>query len=202
MSLYDNNNSDVVTDVLYTPQFQDYIIKFCNLTSQEVSVATLAPIIELLRQSHILSMLLANPQHGNANVCLQRYVDSNPYIPKQFIPKFISLANVKVSLIPSGVNYISRSYTAKVINNNVPPLTDVVNFTIKTRQDQLRTEGKNLMICKSTEFPITQTVKLPLTNDLLTQCINTIGDLNQTIHEGNRMNGYKVDEFIKSNLTF
>lgn len=188
-------------DLLYTPQFENYISDFNRVCSGgETTIQALSPIIELLRQSEILDVLMKDPSHQEAKSCLQSYISSRQNLPQEFVAKFFSIVNLKINLTPNRLGFFNQSYNAKVVATNIRPPTKITNLTIKTRQDQLRQDMKNPIIYNHANKIPPQVLKLKYSEDLLPKCINSMADLHQTIKEGNRSNGYEIDDYIKTNL--
>lgn len=141
---------------------------------------------------------MKDPSHDGAKVCVRNYISSKPHLPQDFLPKFLAIVSLKISLTPSNFGFIHQSYNAKVIANNLMPTHKITNLTISSKQDQLRYDAKNATPYVRTNRLPPQVLRLKFTDDLLPRCINAIGDLNQTIIEGNRANGREVGSFIRT----
>lgn len=184
-------------DILFTQKFEDYIHDFVRTVNTDTTIAALSPIIEILKQSEILAYLLKDPSNDSARVCVRNYMITKTHLPQDFLYKFIAIAGMKISLMPTNVGFIHQSYNAKVIINNIEPTIPITNITKTARENQLRNETRNAITYeKSTRLP-PQSLRLKFTDDLLPRCINAMGDLNQTIIEGNRSNGYNMSSYIK-----
>lgn len=188
------------TDLLYTPQFEDYILEFCRAVSTDTTITAISPIIEVLKQSEYLRYLMKDPSNDSAKTCVRNFIVSKSHLPQDFLYKFLAIVTMKISLAPSNVGFIHQSYNAKVIANNLQPTSRITNLTIAARQDQLRAESKNaITYVKQTRMP-PQILRMKFNDDLLPKCINAIGDLNQVIIEGNRSNGRDVGDFVRTVL--
>lgn len=144
---------------------------------------------------------MKDPRDATAMSCLRAVFQMKPYLPQDFIGKFIAIVSLKVNITPSGQGFINQSYNAKVIATNIKPLTKITNLTYKNRQMILRDEAirSKSVVTPNKKIP-PQTLRLKFNDDLLTKCINCLADLNQTIIEGNRSNGYTCDDYIKTNM--
>lgn len=107
---------------------------------------------------------------------------------------------MKINITPSSGGFINQSYTAKIIYNNTQPTNKLTNLTVQTKRDELRDDAKKAIEYVKTRRPTPQSIKLKLTEDTLPWCLNAISDLNTTIVEGNRANGYEMNTFVKTNI--
>lgn len=144
---------------------------------------------------------MKDPRNESALSCLQTFFNSRSYLPKDFISKFLAVVSLKINITPTGLGFLNQSYNAKVIATNIQPLKKITKHTMQSRQDALREDAirSNMLIKPQHRIP-PQTLRLKFNDDLLPKCINAIADLSRTIEEGNRLNGYECDDYIKTNM--
>lgn len=184
-------------DLLYKEQFETYIMEFCRVVNGETSVTQLAPIIELLKTSQIIKYLMTDPTNEAAKTCIRDYMATRR-IPPDFLNKLLTIITMKINITANAVNYINKTFTAKVIYNNVQPTSQLTNLTVSSRVAELNEEAKKAVPYEKTRRQPTQVIKLKLNSDTLPSCINAIDDLDRTIVEGNRANGREMNHFVKT----
>lgn len=195
-----NNDSD---DPLYEPRFEQFIRDFYIATNNEIPLPDLARLLHVLNESTILQLLLKDPSHEQAKACLKSMIASKPSLPQEFVTRFLTIANMKVHLVAKSTSFLNQSYNAKIIVNNVKPPTLITNLTVAARQQQLRNERQQRTdVFKPMGSLPPQTVKFQFDESLLQRCINSMVELYQTIEEGNRANGYQIDEYIRKNVRY
>lgn len=188
-------------DALYNIEFENNIREFNRLTNTNVGIASLSPIIEALKESKILEYLMKDPTHSSALTCLRSFIQQKPYLPQEFVGRFLSVASVRINVLPNHIGVSNQSYVAKVITNNVKPPTAVTNFTINSMKEQLRNDitKTTMHVAASTSIVPTE-LKIKLDQSIMNTLINSIGDLCKTIQEGNRMQGRESDSYIRNHI--
>lgn len=187
-------------DLLYSQAFEVYIHDFLKLVKRETTLIELAPVMEQLRTSELLSFIMNDPTSDDAKACLQNLLDGNHHIPRDFLTKFLAIINMKVKLTPTNLGLMYQSYNAKVIVNNIEPTKDLINLTIEARSETLREESKTAVIYNKKTHRPPQTLRLQINDDLLPKCINAMADLNRVIVEGNRANGFVTNGFVDTHV--
>lgn len=188
-------------NLLYKPGMDRVMINFYRAVSRETSIPELAPLLEQMQPYDLLALLMKDPTNEEAKTCLRGYISHNPNIPHEFLAKFLAIINLKINLAPNSTGFINQSYNAKVIANNIRPPTKITNLTLQTRNERLLADLNTNATFTYTPNHTPQTLRLKFDDELLKRCINTLGDLNRTIHEGNQANDYKIDEYIQTNMT-
>lgn len=197
------SSSDTPDDALYSKEFEDYLLTFNRvISSDNVTIMDIAPIIQVLRTSELISLLMKDPNDNIARSCLRTYLSTKPEIPSDIYGKLLALITTTISLSPRTTSFLQQSFNVKIRVNNVIPTKRITNFSVKTLQEKLRLNlTKNSARYSRGERKIPQTVRLQFNNPLiLNACINAIGDLNQAYAEGNRANGREAKDFIKINI--
>lgn len=187
-------------DLLYSQEFESYINDFLRLVKRETTLVELSPTLEQLRTSDLLAYLMSEPTSDEAKTCLQNILDRNVNIPKDFLPKFMAVINMKVRLAPTNVGLLYQSYNAKVLITNVEPSNELTNLTMEARHEQLIEDAKKATIISKKTITPPQALKLSINDDLLPKCINAIADLNRVIVEGNRANGFTTTGYIDTHI--
>lgn len=187
--------------LLYKQGIDIAMINFYRAASRETSIQELAPIIEQMQTYDLLATLIKDPSNDMAQNCLRDYIAQNREVPHEFLAKFLAIINLKINLAPNSTGFINQSYNAKVIANNIRPPTKITDLTLETRKERLLNDLNNNTTFTYVHRSVPQTIRLKFDNDLLKKCINTLGDLNKTIHEGNLANDYSVDEYIHTNMS-
>lgn len=194
--------SDYMPHLLYSQNTEQLIREFYALVSRgETTVQALAPILEQMRQHPIFEILLKNPNDMPARTCLRSYLTQQPHLPVEFFSKFMTVIQLKINVTPNSSSYANQAYNARVVMNNLRPPQKLTNLTVQTRCEQLHRDMKNIKPHTYVPQQRHPTIRLQFTNELLKRCINAMGDLHQTIQEGNRMNDIKIDDYIRSKVT-
>lgn len=189
--------------VLYKPGLDRVMKQFYIVASRETSIQELSPIIEQMRTYDLLDILMKDPTNDQAKSCIREFISRNQQIPRDFLAKFLSIINLKINLSPNNTGFLSQSYNAKVIANNIRPPNKITVMTLETRKQRLNEEimtNVNTYVHRNQHVP-PESVRFKFDNELLKKCINTMGDLNRIIHDGNRANGYVIDDYIQINMT-
>lgn len=187
-------------DVLYSPTFELYIQDFLKLVKRETSLTELAPVMEQLRTSDLLSYIMTDPMSDDAKACVQNLINTNHNIPRDFFTKFLAIVNMKVKLAPTNLGLMYQSYNAKVLVNNIEPTKDLINLTIESRQEALLNDANTSIVFNKKTHTPAQTLRLQINDDLLPKCINAMADLNRVIVEGNRANGFITKGFVDTQV--
>lgn len=193
---------DISRDALSTPEFEGYIREFHRITSQNFSLVTIAPLIEVMKESKILEYIMRDPSHTGALTCLRNYLQSRPTLPADFVGRFAAVVGVKINVLPNYITVSNKSYVAKVIQSNVKPTTSLTNISVNAMKDQLRQDIRNSTVhLKATPIVPTE-LKLKLNQNTINVCVNAMSDLCRTIVEGNRANGSEAESYIKSQIRY
>jgi hypothetical protein len=190
-------------DAIYTPQFEQYIRDFQRDTNNEIPLPDLMDHLQRFHESNILQILMKDPTHEMAKACLKALVSSSRTIPQEFVSRFLTIVSMKVSIVPQNITFINQSYNAKIIINNIKPTEQITRQTIDSKVRQLASERHhNMEVYKPLSVPPTQTVKFQFDAQLLQKCVNSMVELYQTIEEGNRSNGFEIDDYIRKNVKY
>jgi hypothetical protein len=187
--------------LLYKPGTDELMCQFYHIVSRETTIQNVSPILEQLRVNEGIDILLKSPNDTMARTCLRNYLQQNPHIPGEFYSKFIALITSKINLSPNQMTYNNQSYNARIILNNLRPPNRITNLTLNARKQQLLRDAANVTTHTYHPAVASPTIRMRFDHDLLKRCINALGDLHQTIQEGNRANDCLVDEYIRTNIS-
>lgn len=191
-----------MADVVLYKEGLDLIMRqFCQLVSRETSLPELSATIEQMKTYPLLEMLMKDPTDERTKICIRQYIGSSSRVPHEFLQKFLAIINLKINLAPNNTGFINQSYNAKVIANNIRPPTKITTFTLDARKERFWEDIRTTTTHQYVHRNIPETVRLKFDGELLKKCINTLGDLNRTIQEGNRANDYQIDEYIHTNIS-
>lgn len=179
-------------DALYTPQMAKTILDFCTLCNEDMPIARLSTIMATLMNSAILNTLANDPANGQMQGCVRQLLDAGINLPRDFLPKFLAVCNARVSLHGNQMNFGSPQYTATVVAGRLEPSNRVNVMTANLNRDQLRKDIANAQTVTRINRPSPLTVRVLPTHDVLSQLINTAGDVDQYIEVANRNNGFLV----------
>lgn len=188
------------TDLLYTHEFENYIIAFSKICSGEIPLIKLIDITQYLKTSQILKFLMSDTDHADETAvsCVRHFLQSRRHLPQDFLTKFMAVFSLKINLVPSS-NFRNHSLTAKVKLNNIKPSRRMTNSVVKARQNQLKGEAKDKVFVynRSARLP-PQVVKLKFAGDgaLLKACVNAMKDYQTVIESSNSYNGMESSPYI------
>lgn len=187
-----------MSDSIYTQQFGSYITKFMSITNGEMNIQTLLPVLVQLQESSILNLLMIDPKSDQAINCLDTAMQTTR-IPVDFKRRFLSLCSLKLNLIPNSSIRGVASYNVKVSLTAVTPTRNVTSMTIKNRQADLISDIKNAQLfdARNSALP-PQSIRAKFDESIIERCINAMDDLNKTIVEGNRSNGWQMDPYFST----
>lgn len=144
---------------------------------------------------------MQNPTNPQARACVQNEVIRRSY-PVKFLSRFLAIVTTEINVVPQNISYLNQSYNVKVIPHNIKPPTMVTTLAARSRGEELRQDMDNSIIFTASQGVPSQTLRLQFTEEMLSKCINAMADYCTTIEEGNRVNGCKVDSYIKSNIKY
>lgn len=196
----------LTSDTLYTPEMKDTMIEFYNVTSRgSLKIFDLTPIIHKFSTSVILKSIMTQPEDSNAFECLVEYVRKIPNLPNEFCNRFKALcaAEFNISEVYKGFN--SSSYTLRIMTNNVFPTDRLTTITEKELANRLqRDHASNTVLFKRQQNMTNMGRMLALDlsdKNLIQMIVNAQAALHDTIQEGTRQNGHKVDAYISTKVT-
>lgn len=207
-----SGNTFLKNDYLNTPECETAIQAFFRATNSTFNVVALAPIIETLQQSSILSYVM-RAECGEARAeeqFLRNFIRSRPHLPQDFVNRFLAVIALRINVSPSSYaglsgSLINRSYVAKITRGNVRPPTVVTQFSVQSLRNALREEtrrGVNTHVAAARREIIPYEYKPVLDRDVLSSLINCQSDLCKAIAEGNRQNGRAIDPYVKSKIRY
>lgn len=185
---------------LFNEDTLNLINTFCNLCRREITLTEITPVMYELLNTPLLRFLANNPTSKEALACMNKAVyDYGTRIPSDFLRKFLTMATVKIHIVPSNY-FTNQSFTARVIVDNIKPAYKLTELKARTMGDRLKEDVKTFHFYdRSVRIPV-QTLKLKMDEELLNSCVNAIADLNDVIVEGNRQNGYDMCSFINNQI--
>lgn len=191
-------------DLLYKPHYENYITEFCKITTApEFYLRNVSGLIELLKESNIVSVLMCEPRNTDAIVCVKNYLDAKPHLPQSFLTRLLALSNTKIRLTPARFSASSiDSYVAKVIPGNTQPMTRMTEMTVRTMSESLSRDieynRKVYSLTNGGARNVPNAVKIKFTSTLMSQLVRAQVDLYRTIEEANRRNYIKISPYIQS----
>lgn len=199
------NETDEDEDLLYRQHYETYITEFCKITSApEFYVRTVSALIELLKESNIVSVLMCEPRNSDAITCVKSFLDSRPHLPQSFLTRLLALSNTKIRLTPARFSSSSTdSYVAKVIPGNTQPMSKMTEMTARTMMGALERDMQyNRKVYSLTNARnVPNAVKIKFTPALMSQLVRAQVDLYRTIEEANRRNSVAISPYIQSRVT-
>lgn len=193
-------------DLLYKPHFETYILEFCKITTTpEFRLCDISSLVEMLKESNIVSVLMCDPRNSDAITCVKNYLDTKPYLPQSFLTRLIALSNTKIRLTSARLGTPSAdSYVAKVIPGNTQPMTKFTEMTVLTMSEALSQDfehnRKVYSLKNGGTRNVPNAVKIKFTPTLMTQLVRAQVDLYRTIEEGNRRNYIQISPYIHSRV--
>lgn len=194
--------SDLSNDALSTPEFESLIQEFFRISSRKFNISMISPVVEAMKASKILEYIMIDPTHTAAVSCLKRYIQSRPYLPQEFVGRFLAVFTSEINVMPNYMRIANQSYVAKIVTGNVKPPSVVTNFTVKSMKNQLRAEIPNATIHVQSKVNVPTELKLQLNQNVINTFVNSMSDLCKTIVEGNRMHGRNVDPYIRTQIRY
>ncbi|KAG8362539.1 GbNV_gp75-like [Fopius arisanus] len=191
-----------LNDILETPEYEVYIRAFCSLTNSDFTLAALAPITESFKESKILEYLMRDSTHTHALTCFKQIIQSRPYLPQEFIGRFLSVYSMKINVMANQIGISNQSFVTKVVVNNIKPPTPLTNFTVNALRDQLREDIKKSTMHVVAVPTVPTEIKLNLNQTTMNYAINSMCDLARTIQEGNRKQGRECDSYIRQQIKY
>lgn len=201
-----NITTEQSNDALYTPEFENVIRNFCDLTSQSnISLVDLADFVHAFKKSNILSILLKKKVNSNisnpALTCLRNFAESyERNISMQFVSHFLSVAGIRVNLAPSN-NGAVNSGLAQITYNNTTPLKVLTRASAETMETHLANDMKEAACVYTVQqIPACVTVKFNVDNNVLDLLANAQLDYCNTVIEGSRRHNIEVAPYIASRM--
>lgn len=193
------DNDVDVDDPLYTARFQTYITEFVKATKGDVYIKDLSQLIENLRQSSIINVLLTDPSNRDAITCVMAFLQKRPTLPQVFLTRLVAVASVKIRVAPASIGMSqAESCVATVIPANVRPPTMITNITTQTMTDLLKEDTRNATPYQCNPNNVPAMYKIKMNQSLLDQIVNAQLDYYNILMEGHRQNGMCVDSYIKT----
>lgn len=193
-------------DVLYKPHYESYIIEFCKITTApEFHLRDISGLIEVLKESNIVSVLMCEPRNTDAIVCVKNYLDTRPHLPQSFLTRLLALSNTKIRLTPARFSASSvDSYVAKVMPGSAQPTTKMTEMTVRTMSEALSRDieynRKVYSLTNAGVRNVPNAVKIKFTSALMSQLVRAQVDLYRTIEEANRRNYVQISPYIQSRV--
>lgn len=195
-------NGNLPADALYSPNFESLIREFYKITNANFSVEQISPIVEAMKQSKILEYIMRDPTHVHAISCLRQFLQSRPYLPQEFIGRFLAVISVKINVLPSHMSITNQSFVAKVIANNVKPPVTLTNFSVTSMRDQLRQDIEKSTTHVLSSNTVPSELKIKISPNVMNMFVNSMSDLCKTIDEANRLNGREADSYIRRKIRY
>lgn len=191
------------TDLLFSESFKQLINDFYRLTNTPISIPTISPIIERMRKSVILNLIINDPTSDEAIACVNNYVRNVPGLPRDFAARFVAVVSAKMTIRPQSIGFFNQSYSVKLSLRNCDAPKILTKFTSDVIREQLRQESQNTQIFSRSTPPssnVAHALRLNMNQETLKSLINCMGDFYTVVSEGNRSNGFEVDPYINNQL--
>jgi hypothetical protein len=191
---------DVEKDALYRPEYETFIRKFLSLTTNSVSIGAISSILELLKRSNAVAVLITEPTNEDAKACVQQFLHRKPNIPRSFLPRLIAISSAKIDIMPGISGFYTDSLTVRINTSALYRKTTMTNLSAKTMQEQLKEDIKNAQVHSTSTVTIPYVNRIKINDGMLKQLLNSQYNLYTVIEEGHRNNGKVPDEYIKRQI--
>ena len=195
-------NSQILNDTLNSDEFINIINAFTNITNTTFTLVDVAEYITMFQKSTILSNIMDTfGVESSALTCLRAFVQSKePMIDRMFVPRFLALCNVKISLTPTRYTSVN-SIVATVTCKRTIPSKQLSISSAKTLVDALKRDMQNMETYTVIQNPLRVPVKIKFNQELMDQLVNAHVDLSRAIEEGNRRHNIEVVPYNKRKTT-
>lgn len=179
---------------------------FCRITAQpRFRFPQILNHLMSFKASNILKYLMDKPNLTSAQTCLHMYLQTHPQLPSIFLNRFLSVISADVQLTRSNNGFENSSLRANVIINNVMPTKCITVGTSASRVANIRQEVKDnsdIWIISKNNAILPYGLKVDITEDFDQTIIREISNLDKSIQEGNRCNGFEADSFITNKIMY
>lgn len=204
----DRQQLDVVanahaSDLLFSDSFRQLIHEFYRLTNNPIAIPTISPMIERMRKSVILNLIINDPTSDEAIACVNNYVRSVQGLPRDFAARFVAVVSAKMTIRPQTVGLFNQSYSVKLSLRNCDAPKILTKFSSDVIREQLRQESQNTQVFSRSSPPssnVAHALRLNMNQETVKSLINCMGDFFTVVSEGNRSNGFEVDPYINNQL--
>lgn len=197
-----NGNSQILNDTINSDEFINILNAFTNTTNTNFTLVDVAEYITMFQKSTILSNIMDTfGAESSALTCLRAFVQSKePTIDRMFVPRFLALCNVKISLTPTRYTSVN-SIVANVTCKRTVPSKQLSVSSAKSMVDALKRDMKNMETYTVVQNSLRIPVKIKFNQDLMDQLVNANVDFSRAVEEGNRRHNIEVASYNKRKTT-
>lgn len=191
-------NSQILNDAVNSDEFINIINAFTNITNTNFTMVDVAEYITMFQKSTILLNIMNTfGAETSALTCLRAFIQSKePLIDRMFIPRFVALCNVKISLTPSRYTSVN-SIVANVTCQRTVPSKQLSVSSAKTMVEALKRDMHNMETYTVIQNPLRVPVKIKFNQELMDQLVNANVDFSRAIEEGNRRHNIEMSSYNK-----
>lgn len=195
-------NSQILNDIVNSDEFINIINTFTSVTNTNFTLADVAEYIVMFQKSTILLNIMNTfGAESPALTCLRAFIQSKePLIDRMFIPRFIALCNVKISLTSSRYTSVN-SIVANVTCQRTVPSKQLSVSSAKTMVEALKRDMRNMETYTVVQNPLRVPVKIKFNQELMDQLVNADVDFSRAIEEGNRRHNIEITSYNKRKTT-
>lgn len=193
-----NGNSQILNDAVNNDEFINIINAFTNITNTNFTIIDVAEYITMFQKSTILLNIMNTfGAETSALTCLRAFIQSKePAIDRMFIPRFVALCNVKISLTPSRYTSVN-SIVANITCQRTVPSKQLSVSSAKTMVEALKRDMRNMETYTVVQNPLRVPVKIKFNQELMDQLVNANVDFSRAIEEGNRRHNIEMTSYNK-----
>lgn len=187
------------SDALFSDAFAQAAHAFCALTRESTNLATLNRCLAQLQQSNAIDLVASDPHNEEYISCARTLLEDRPDVPAEFLPRLVTTYRVMVCVVCNSSTPFQHNFTASVVVKSLTPPQRITRQTATVRARALARDALSkhpVRYVSNMRRPAT--LRLRFTQDLVDRLITTVGDLDQSIADGNRANGYALDATVST----
>lgn len=185
-------------DTLFTMEYLSVVREFMKITQTNFKLTDIIPVFRKLLTSKYVEQLSLDPDNLNLQNCISRRLELEPNVPSQFLHRLLAIFRMKIVCRSSTLDD-TVSVTVDIDFSKLEPTTKMTKLTTDTRFKSLCDDiNESASPMENVERIVPNTVNVPLTPKWM-ESINEIqSGLEDWVREGNRLNGYSMEEYMKS----
>lgn len=183
-------------DYIYTDDALRTITTFMHITNNAFYPQDISELLTILKRSDYINILYTQPDHSEAQACMQQFLSERPDINPNFLSRLIAICKTKIQLVH--IMNTTRSITAKINESNLEPTSEVNRMSMKTLCDnvsELTKHANNLPIANRTI--LLNSAKINISDELVKNLISSMACYEEILVESGRRNGKTIDRYIK-----
>lgn len=198
MDHYESSRRDA--DPMYDDIYLQYINQFMAITSKEFAPQDIVDVLQKLKTSKYVLLLMAEPTNVSAASCIHSFMQKETRASPGFLDRLRAVFQTQIKILPA-VFGSSMSGKVKVNVGNCEPTSKMNVLTANAKRAIL---DENMCHFQTLSIPynaiVPQTVRINMDQSLLEKSVNSMMLLAKVIKEGNRQNGKEIDDYIKEQL--